>query len=306
MRRLLKLAAGAVAFLVLVPAAASAEDPPFVDWTSVFPGLTAGYDPTSSDECVKGHENCVHKVIKEMDKRFQTLAAECDHNLMFAVLYLRTTEEYHRFWHEGHFTEPGWLNHYDVVFGSYYFEAQDDWTNARQSEVPEAWKIAFEAADNEQVSGLGNAFLGMSAHINRDLPFVLADIGMVRPDGTSRKSDHDTVNQFLNRVSDAVFPEVAARFDPTFDDGQVPGTFLDDLASFQAIPAWREQAWRYAERLVDAPTAEARALVAQEIEASAVAIGEAIKTATAYTPLSGYSAAERNVYCATNKDRTVW
>jgi Family of unknown function (DUF5995) len=93
----------------------------------------------------------------------------------------------------------------------------------------------------------------MNAHINRDLPYVLAEIGMVKPDGTVRKEDHDRVNQFLNRVADDLLPEIARRFDPTVDDGSAPG-WIDDVITFQAIPSWREMAWRNAEALVNAPT----------------------------------------------------
>jgi hypothetical protein len=275
---------------------ALAEDPPLVEWTTLLPGFTTGYDPTSENECTKGHENCVHAVVREMTRRFDAL--ECDHDSAFALAYLRTTEEYHRFWHEGHFAEPDWLNHYDAVFGQYYFRAIDDWHNGRRSAVPEAWRIAFDATDKRAVSGYGSLFLGMNAHINRDLPYVLAGIGMVRPDGTSRKADHDTVNQFLNRVADDLLPEMARRFDPTVDDNSVQQTTLDDLASFQAIPGWREMAWRNAEALVSAPNAAARALVAQQIEAYAASVAKTIKTATAYNILSTFKANDRDAYCA--------
>ena len=118
---------------------------------------------------------------------------------------------------------------------------------------------------------------------------------MVKPDGSSRKPDHDRVNQFLNRVSDDLYPEVARRFDPTFDDADVPGT-TDDFLSFQPIPAWRETAWRNAERLVSAPTPAARALVAESIEQYAASQAQAIRLATAYGPLQ--SSAARDAYCA--------
>jgi hypothetical protein len=302
-RGVLKLVTGAAAALVVLTAtAARAEDPLLVEWTSILPGLTAGYDPSSDNLCKKGHESCVHSVINEMTRRFDGLAGACDFDAAFALAYLRTTEHYHAFWHEGHFTEPNWLNHYDAVFGQYYFDAYDDWARADSSAVPAAWRIAFDASDRKLVSGYGSLFLGMNAHINRDLPFVLASIGMVAPDGTSRKADHDTVNQFLNRVADELIPEAARRFDPTIDDMTIAGTTLDDLASFQAIPAWREMAWRNAEALVSAPTAAARALVAANIESYAANVAQAIKTQTQYTFLSSFKAADRDAYCAVHHD----
>lgn len=289
-----------VSALLLVPMVAAAEDPPFVGWTDVLPGLTAGYDPSSENLCKKGQENCVHAVIKEMTKRFDRLG--CDFDAVFSLAYLRTTEEYHRFWHEGHFAEPNWLNHYDAIFGEYYFRAFDDWDNGNKSAVPAAWRIAFDASDRKLVSGYGSLFLGMNAHINRDLPFVLASIGMVSPDGTNRKADHDTVNRFLNRVSDDLLPELARRFDPTIAENNIEQTLLDDFASFQVIPAWREMAWRNAELLVNAPTDAARALVAAEIESYAASVAQTIKTVTAYNLLSTFKAKHRDAYCALHRD----
>jgi hypothetical protein len=296
----LKLGALALAFVLVALPGAQAEDPPFVDWASLVPPVGSPYNPDSPKICIKGNDNCVHSVIREMERRFVPLSDSCDHDALFAVTYLRTTEEYHRFWHEGPFEDLNWLDHYDAVFASYYFTAQDDYSHGRP--VPGAWKVAFDAAKQQQVTALGNAFLGMNAHINRDLPFVLESIGLTAEDGTSRKADHNTVNQFLNRVSDELYPEVARRYDPTFDDGGVPGTFLDDMASFQLIPAWRELAWRNAERLTNAKTPADRAQVVQQIESLATTQAQAIVAATKYNALSSQSVAQRNAYCALHHD----
>jgi hypothetical protein len=133
--------------------------------------------------------------------------------------------------------------------------------------------------------------------VPRDLPFVLAEIGLVKPDGSSRKPDHDKVNEFLNKVSSDLIPEIARRFDPTIDDGDLP-TWIDDLATFQAVPAWRETAWRNAERLVAAGSAQERAQVAGEIEAYAASQALLIRSATAYGLFEDSRA--RDGYCAEN------
>jgi hypothetical protein len=69
-----------------------------------------------------------------------------------------------------------------------------------REKVPAAWQLALDAARSKQVSGSGNLLLGMNAHINRDLPFVLFEMSLIRADGSSRKGDHDRVNRVLNRV----------------------------------------------------------------------------------------------------------
>jgi hypothetical protein len=165
--------------------------------------------------------------------------------------------------------------------------------------VPPAWAIAFRAAGQRAVTAEGNILLGINAHVQRDLPFVLAALGLVAPDGSSRKPDHDRVDQFLNRVTDDVYREVARRFDPTIDDRDLPGT-LDDFALFQVIAAWRELAWRNAELLVSAPTAAARDLVAANIETTAALQAQTLRLAYQYWPLR--SSAARDAYCALHHD----
>ena len=279
---------------------AQAEDPTFLDWSSVLPSFTDTYDPTSENDCVAGKPNCIDKTIREMQKRFKPLGESCSHNAVFSLAYLRTTQTYK--WardQEGFFVDTPYVNHEDAVFAKYYFDAWDDWAAGRRAEVPQAWLIAFDAASDKQVSGSGSLFLGMSAHVNRDLPFVLASIGLTFPDGSSRKVDHDKVNQFLNAVINPLLAEEAARFDPGIDDARDP-FLLGYTSSFQLLASWRETAWRNAERLVNAPDAEARAEVAQSIEDYATGVAMTLKAAEGYVwPLSSSTA--RDSFCAANK-----
>ena len=299
-RSSLRLALLALVLLALTrPAVAVAEDPPFVGWSSLLPTLALPYDVTSTDDCAAGRVQCVDKVIREMSRRFEPLASSCDHDAIFALTYLRVTQEYRRTVETPtFFDDTPFVNHEDVIFARYYFAAHDAWEAGRTGEVPPAWRVAFDAAGDRAVSANGNLLLGINAHVQRDLPFVLYTVGLLRPDGTSRKPDHDRVDQILNRVTDDLIGEIARRFDPTIDDGNLPTT-LDDFTLFQIVAGWRETAWRHAELLALAPTPEARELVAQEIERYAESQARSIRAATGYVPLTGARAA-RDAYCATH------
>jgi hypothetical protein len=278
---------------------ARADDPIFIDWTSDLPSWTDAYDPNSANDCVAGKPTCIDKTIKEMQRRFDPLGQSCDHNAVFSLAYLRTTQTYK--WardQDGFFQDTPYVNHEDAVFGKYYFDAYDNWASGNRSAVPQAWLIAFDAAKAKQVSGSGSLFLGMSAHVNRDLPYVLAAIGLTYPDGTSRKADHDKVNQFLNAVLNPLLAEEAARLDSSTDSSRDP-LLLGYTSSFQLLAAWRETAWRNAERLVDAPDATTRAQVAQSIEDYAAGVQLTLKAAEAYVPPFTTSAA-RDSFCAAN------
>jgi hypothetical protein len=280
---------GIILSVAVLAGPASADDPLFLNWAALAPGMTSGYDANSANDCTSGKIKCVDAVIKEMTRRFDRQADTCDHDVMFALAYLRTTEEYKRSALEpGFYSDVNFINHEDAVFASYYFDAYDAWHRGDVANVPPAWRVALQAADERSVNGSTNITLGISAHINRDLPFVLWEIGLVKPDGTSRKPDHDKVNEFLNRV--VLYPEANQRFDSSIDPNAAPGLI-------HSIIAMRENAWRNAERLRAAENDPAAfAMVKASIEQSAYTAGLAIKATGMYGPLA--SSAARDAYCA--------
>jgi hypothetical protein len=276
---------------------ARAADPVFVGWTAALPAFTWQYNPNSSDACVAGQVSCVRRTIKTMQQRFDPLAATCVHSAVFGLAYLLTTQAYlTSSTTAGFYNDPRFVNHEDAAFAAMYFTAYDKWTRGRLAYVPPAWRIAFDAGARKQVSGMGDLLLGMNAHVNRDLPFVLAKIGLVAPDGTSRKADHDKVNVMLNRVVQPLMAEEAARFDPDIDSARTPYG-VGYTALLQALVGWREAAWRQAERLVTAPNAAARAQVADSIETTAATEASAIIASTSYVPPLT-TTASRDRYCA--------
>ena len=287
----------AAAFLI-APGTARAQDPPYIEWPALLPGLTTEFNPSSENDCTAGRNRCVDAVIREMRRRFDPLAASCDHDNIFALSYLRTTEEYRRtIENPNFFDDTAFVNHEDVVFARAYFDAFDAWHGGRRQDTPPAWAIAFQAAADNAVTAQGNLLLGINAHVQRDLAITLAAIGLVKPDGSSRKPDHNRVNQILNRITDELYAEIARRFDPTIDDADVPGT-ADDFLIFQVIPTWRETAWRNAERLAAAPTPAVRAQVLQSIETYAASQAQTIVLTNSYGPLR--SSSSRDAYCAAN------
>lgn len=280
---------------------ARASEPTYVPWTDLLPSWTNEFIPTSENICVAGKPNCVKSTIREMQRRFAPLAKSCSHQAIFSLAYLRTTQEYARTAADpDFFDDTAFVNHEDAVFAKYYFDAYDAWSKDRLHKVPAAWRIALDAGRDRRVSGSGNLFLGMNAHVNRDLPFVLAAIGLANRKGESRKPDHDRVNEFLNRVAAPLMAELTRRFDPTMDDTSTPFG-VTYTAMLQVLFTWRETAWRNAERLVNAPNQKARARVAQEIEDYAAANAQSLVETYSYKqPLQ--TSSDRDRYCAARAD----
>ena len=297
-RTWLSAALFSVVLSVCHPAAqARADDPPFIGWTAALPAITWQYKPGSADECVAGRRSCVEKTVARMQKRYQPLAADCAHSAVFALAYLRTTQTYLRTsTTAGFYADPAFVNHEDAAFAAMYFAAYDDWAAGRVSRVPPAWRVALDAAAGRQVSGAGDLLLGMNAHVNRDLPFVLAKIGLVARDGSSRKPDHDRINAMLNQVVQPLIAEEAAHYDPQLTYMKTPyGVGYTGL--MQMLLAWRESAWRQAEQLVLAPDEASRARVADAIEKNAVVNARTIAASTSFTPPVS-STRDRDRYCA--------
>jgi Family of unknown function (DUF5995) len=272
---------------------ATAADPIFIGWSQLLPAWAYSFSPTSQNPCAAGKSTCVQQTIKDMTRRYDPLLAACHHNAVFSLAYLMTTQEYAKYAAEPDTLQnTAFVNHEDAVFAQFYFQAYDSWAAGRRNEVPEAWQIAFDAAQNQQVSGSGNLLLGMNAHVNRDLPFVLAGIGM------GLKSDHDSINEMLNRVVQPLLDKEAATFDQTMDDANTPYG-LSYTALMQLLVSWRETAWRNAERLVAAPDAASRASIAQQIETYAADTARSLVLQYQYHPPVTTSA-DRNAFCASH------
>lgn len=254
----------------------------------VVSSTVASGDVADKRACQQGQSHCAHFVIQEMERRFRHLAKDCDHDAIFSLLYLRTTEKFRDTLGAIGYGDPASIIRQDAVFADFYFRAYDAYHNG-QGSVPPAWRIAFEAADQRKVTAAGNALLGINAHVQRDLPFTLFALDQQgRP---VSHADHTLVNNFLAQVM--VDAEIADRFDPTFDDNSDPAALL------QLIFAWRELAFVNYLRLRNAPTAEARAIVAAEIEGFAAAVAAGIVQQTAYPP--GADSSSRDAFCAGNR-----
>jgi len=301
LRRVVVALAGCLALLAAPHGTAAAgldAALPVTTWTSWLPSMVHEYDPASADDCTSGRDQCAVKTTRVMSSLLESLAGSCSHNAVFALAYLRISQGYA--WIRNtrnsddspYFADTRGLNFVVEVFAQAYLHAYDEWAAGRPT--PRAWQIALDAAQRKQVTGTGDLLLGINAHINRDLPFVLAASGLVSEGGTSRKPDYDKVNDLLYLLNAPINAEEAARFDPAMNTGT--GSLLDP-ATFQAIELWRERAWRNAEALVSAQTAAQRAAVAKEIEDSATAQAELIRSTNSYLPPLT-TTTKRDSYCS--------
>jgi hypothetical protein len=300
-RGLIAALLGGALFAAPALAGPASADTMYVGWSGYLSGWTDTYEPSSSNDCVAGRPQCMKATLKELSRIFDSTGRACSHNAVFPFAYLRITQNYA--WTRdipGYYQDVRFANHQDAVFAKYYTDAYNNWASGNRSAVPQAWLTAFDAAQSKTVTGTGDLLLGMNAHINRDLPFVVASVGLVAPDGSSRKPDFDKVEEFLADAAEPMLAEAATRFDSSLDDADEP-TGLAYGSVMQLIEMWRENAWRNAERLVSAQTPEERAQVAASIEAEANATAQGILLTNSYTPPLN-STVSRDRFCALHKN----
>ena len=243
----------------------------------------------SQPACQQGSPECLALVIEAMAQRYQELADLYDHNALFSLAYLRTTEKFQDTLNTIGYSDRASIVREDALFADYYFQAYEAY-KSNQGNVPPAWQIAFDAAKNGTVSGAGDLFLGFNAHIQRDLPFVLYELDL--QGHPVSHEDHTLVNHFLQQVS--FLDEAAQRFDPTIKDLDLPGD-QDDQQRFQQIVQWRELAFQNYQKLRNASSDEERAQVAAEIEGYSAATATGIQQLFSYPP--GTDSSARDAYC---------
>jgi hypothetical protein len=291
------LCAGACALALAAPASAQLDltKAPNLDWTTLLPPVGTPNEPQPGPvrQCEEPSMACMDGVIS----RLQELRGElgCDHRGVFSTTYLELSKELRRALGEepAFFNDSAYLQTQAMEFVNYYFDAFEAWENGE--EVAPAWRIAFQAAESGQITGAQEMLLGINAHVQNDMAFVVAQLGVREPDGDSRKPDHDRVNEVLNRAYDDVVREVGARYDSLMALTNPKEIFVDDIGGLEVARVWRELVWRNAERLVNAKTEAQRTNIGKQIQANAALWARGI----AAVQVPGIRKA-RDDYCAAN------
>lgn len=291
---------GRGAFAIAVVAAcafalpASASEPANIPWETYLPAMpsSSAIQPNGVPNCRKATIRCIDVEIRRLrsaQKRFG-----CDHRGVFATTYLELTRQLRdtlrtrpRF-----FNDSKYLYIEDALFANVYINTYNAY--AKGKPIPEAWRIAFDTARDADVNAAQDMLLGINAHVQNDMPFVLAALGQRTRTGASRKPDHDKMNEILDAAYERVVRQIEDRFDPIVATTNARWTFGDDYAGLEMVKEWREQVWRNAERLLAAKTEDERAQVAAQIQQYAAGWAQGIANPV---QVPGYRA-QRDAYCA--------
>ena len=282
----------ATACAVGVAGVAGAQSGSGINWVEHLPPVDVAGDvqPGPVAHCKKPKLKCVQVTMRRMRNLQSQLG--CDHRAVFATTYLTLTETYYELLLE----QPDFVDDRKYLFtevaqfANYYFKTVR--AHDRTLPVPPAWDIALDTARDAEVNGAQDMLLGINAHVQSDMPFVIAELGLETPDGKSRKPDHDVVNAVLEMAYQRVVDEVERRYDPLLAITNPDGVPADDAAGLELVRAWRENVWRNAEKLTNAKSDEERREVAASIESNAAQWAQGI--AAVQTP---GDRARRDAYC---------
>ncbi len=223
------------------------------------------------ENCERGGVGCVARLERRLEQQWQRLDAACDHRAVIAYSYLQITRGLladMRGPTEGALVgDRKWMGYLITNFSNRYFRAFRRWRNGLP--LTNAWRVTFEAALQGDLQAGQEVLLFSNVHVQHDLPFAYERMGLRTPDGSSRKPDHDAVNEVNARVFDGIEKFVAANYDPSFSLLDLPLVPAEELGVLELVKLWREGAWRSAERLLAAETPEEREEVVETISSTA-------------------------------------
>jgi hypothetical protein len=292
-RRLLAVALAVVVGLLAAAPANASLLVPNLNWTALLPPANSPTEPQPGPvpNCEVASIACIDTEIDRLKARRDSLG--CDHRAIFAATYLDLTKQLRDDLDNFPnlvFDRP-YLYTEDAQFANIYFDTSAAYESGQP--VAPAWRIAFNAAKRPATTATQDMLLGINAHVQNDMPFLIASLGVRTPDGRSRKPDHDAINGTLNRAYTRVVNDIRKHYDPLVTLSNPPIVPADDIAGLELVRVWRELVWRNAERLLNATSDAQRQRITNQIQANAGAWAAAIAT----PPIPGATAI-RDSYCA--------
>jgi len=141
----------------------------------------------------------VEDVVNGLELILKNMVLE-DRRRVFLQAYLIASKNVVKLKQVGYFEDANWVSKYSAVFGDQYRQVIRDYESRNFNAVPKVWQIAFDRAKDSSIIMPQHLALGMNAHLGRDLPYAITEMG--KDDNPCRYRDH-------NRINDALKPSIS-------------------------------------------------------------------------------------------------
>lgn len=194
------------------------------------------------------------RVVDKMQGYIDQWEQTQDQRVIFLTCYAMMTKNMLTALERGEFADRVWVAAMLYRFAEYYFEALDAYES--RAKTPAVWQQAFDTCQRPRVHVLQHLVLGMNAHINYDLVWVIVELmrdewpNLSPEQIQGRYHDHVHVNEVIYQTIDCVQDEVVERYSRSMDI--VDKVFLkaDEWLLYRLISRWREQVWINARTLM--------------------------------------------------------
>jgi hypothetical protein len=188
------------------------------------------------DTVEEGQLGTVHDV-KRLLQDIDDLLEDSDLRRLkyFNSAYLEITRAVERELARSRFKKPSFLHSFDTRFVWYYLVPLRNYL-AGKPVVP-AWQIVFDTCYDKSVKPAHVLALGVNAHVNNDIPQVLADVQAQK----SNTKDYFVVNRIIDRSVSKILSDL-----------RVSNWFQRQyyrIGMYILIRLWRRSSWRKASRL---------------------------------------------------------
>ena len=165
-----------------------------------------------------------------------------DKRSVFAEAYSQMTAAMLSEIRAGRFRDPVWVSDLLDAFADYYFDAVTAFETS--DPISESWRLAMGAAARDDLSVLHHLFLGINAHINRDLIFTVTDL-FQRVGGPTdqQREDFDRVNEVIGETIDIVQRDVIAKRSAIWGFVDAALGPFDEWLIVELIENWRTDVW---------------------------------------------------------------
>ena len=219
-------------------------------------------------------------VLGSLGRLQQIFYEQRDRRAVFVSAYLVITTAVKARVLSKSFADNEWVMRYDIAFANQYRIALLAYERGDSAGLPEAWRIAFDAARHNDALIIQDLMLGINAHVNHDLPFTLSAVS-IDPDRQQRFEDHTTVNETLQAAMGELENRIEAMYAPGLDMlGRAFYPLIGEITSFD-LTASRQLAWDHAVALTDARNDGERAAIMRRIDTHSGVLARLILAPTA-------------------------